>query len=234
MGWTVTELVGAVSKRTEHRADTKIDLLMEFFLGLDEFAIEKHYWWRKKRFNFTTQVGVGSYDISTEALGNVQDLGQLDELILLNADGITKALDLTPIIDPIAQLQAIQNNVPSPPSGYFLDINASLSTLRLQAPASVAQIIMGTHWAVPQISDTSVDIIPLVPGYLHWGLVYMLERRVYEFLYGQDDPRFEVSNARYNEFVTKADKMPEWTAKKSRSASVDGRSMRITRAVGGR
>lgn len=232
--WTVTQLVEAVSKRTERRADTKIDLRMEFFLGLDEFVIEKHYWWGKKRFNFTTQIGVNTYDISSRQFGSVSDLGQLDELILLNADGTTKALDLTPIIDPVGQLQAIQNGVPNTPAAYFLDTNAPLSTLRLQAPASVAQIIMGTYWAVPQISDTSVETIPLVPGYLHWGMVYMLERRVYEFLYGQDDPRFEVSNARYNEFVTKADKIPDWTAKKSRSLSVDHRTMRITRAVGGR
>src|SRR5690348_13980410 len=146
MPWKVTEIIEEVSERTEHRADKKIDLRMEFFLGLDEFVSERHFWWANKRATFNSVVGSQIYDLSLsqpsgsiQAGGGISDFAQFDEMILLAADGMTKQLNLVPIIDPVAQLAALNNTTPDTPAAYFIDVQTSLTTLYLQAPANVAQ-----------------------------------------------------------------------------------------------
>ena len=71
-GWTVSQIVQEVDGRTEGRASNKknFNMRMEFFLGLDEFCQEKHYWWRHKLFSFQTVVGTLSYDLSSNQPGN--------------------------------------------------------------------------------------------------------------------------------------------------------------------
>jgi hypothetical protein len=235
--WTVQQIVEEVSKRTERRADQKINLRMEFFLGLDEFVSEQHFWWRKKRGTFQTVIGANMYDLSMSAAsgtiqpgGGISDFAQFDEIILLNADGITKQLEIVPILDPVGQLVAIKNTVQDVPAAFFIDPQISPTTVVFQAPASVAQTVLYTYWAVPQISEPDEDTIPMVPSYLHWGLVYMLERRVYEFLYGEDDPRFTVANSRYMEFCQKAARMPHWTAKRVQEMRASSHSVKTVQA----
>jgi hypothetical protein len=224
---------------------------MEFFLGLDEFLLESHMWWAKRRASFNTVVGCQVYDLALSAAagtdfqghliqpgGGITDFGQLDEVIIPQPPGTSpltppntvRPVFLTPIFDPGAQLQAIQNSVSDSPSAYFIDSNISLTALTLQAPANTVSQLFYTYWAVSQVTDTTVDAIPLVPGKLHWGLVYVLERRVYEFLYGQEDPRWEMANSRYAEFVAKANRQLNWSAKKVREMGTDHRVMRIVKA----
>jgi len=208
-GWTVEQLIEHVSKRTENRADDKIDLEMEFFLALDEFCSEQFFWWRKKRATFTTVIGTNTYDLSKVA----PDFAQFDTAYLIKPDGITLDGEMTPITGPTGQLKASLNTTQDVPASYFIDTNTSPQELMLQAPASVAQKILFTYWAIPMVTDTTEEDIPLVPNFLHWGLIYALERRVYEMLYGQEDPRYTVANARYEAFCEKAYAMPGWTTR---------------------
>jgi hypothetical protein len=209
MPWTVTQIVTEVQKRTENRANSLIDMNMEFLLALDEFCQEQHFWWRKRRGSFTTAIGTQSYDLSNVG-SKPTDFVEIDEAYLINADGVTVENELIPVIDNEAQLAATLNTVQDTPSSFFIDTQTSPTTLFLQAPSSVAQTIVYTYWAIPQSTNTGLTTIPLVPPYLHWGLVYALERRVYEVLYGQEDPRWQMANARYQEFVAKAART-SWT-----------------------
>src|SRR5690242_3559918 len=187
MPWSVTAIVDEVSKRTEHRADTKIDMRMEFFLGLDEFLLEQHFWWALRRTNFNTVVGSQVYDLAlsqaegTDFNGNlirpgggITDFGQLDEVILPQPPGVSPSTPpnssqpvvLTPIFDPGAQLQALQNTVQGAPAAYFIDPTTSLTALILNAPCNTATAVFVTYWAVSQVTDPTEDTIPLVPGKL--------------------------------------------------------------------
>jgi hypothetical protein len=89
-----------------------------------------------------------------------------------------------------------------------------LQNLHLQAPSNVAQNLIGLYWAMPMISDPESDVedtpIPLVPTFLHYGVCYALERRVFEYLYGNGDPRYTVTEAHYQDFLVKASRVPAW------------------------
>lgn len=244
MPWTVQQVVEYASKRTERRADSKIDLKMDFFLALDEFCLERHFWWLKKRFVFNTVIAANQYDLSaTAANGNIQpgggltDYAQLDELIMLPPtgpaviNGIPQTTRLTPIFEPDAELAALNNTTSDVPSAYFIDTQTSLTTLVLQAPANAVRTILGTYWAIPQITDTTTENIPsFIPSFLHWGLFIALERRIFRFLYGQKDPRYLTADAEYKEFIEKASNIQHWSGKRARSVSVDHGSVNIVRA----
>lgn len=245
MPWTKQQIIDYVNKRTENRAATKIDLSIEFWLAVDQFVTSRRYWWTKKRFTFTTVIGSQIYDLSLSAAsGNTQpgggltDYAQLERLILLPptgqpivVNGIPNTTDLTPIFDPAGQLAAINNPVQDLPRAYFIDVQTSLTTLYLQAPANVAQTILGTYWAIPQVTDPSTDTIPpWIPGFLHWGLFPALERRVFQFLYGEEDPRYTVADNQYEEFLDSASNIDSWSSERVREVAVNNSTVDIIQA----
>ena len=92
--------------------------------------------------------------------------------------------------------------------------------LTLSQPPNMVYTVAGTYYAVPMVTDTATEDIPLVPPNLYFGLIYMLERRIYEYLYGQDDPRWTVSNKRYQDFVGIAAKYKSFSQQEAIHASV--------------
>jgi hypothetical protein len=218
MAWEVGDIVQQVIKRTENRTDSSIDFRQEFFLGLDEFCNSRRFWWRKKDFILPLSIGVASYDFSTLA---PDFAGQIQDVYLLNGDG-TVGCQLTPIVTEGGLICAKTATVANTPAGYLLDVTTSLFTLRLQAPSSVAQSLFITYWASPMVTDVdSTEVIPLVPQSLHYGLFNMLERRIYEILYGQEDPRWMIKEKSYQTFLVEASRIRHWSGRKAQEMSAD-------------
>jgi hypothetical protein len=237
-GWKVSKIIQQVNGRTENRATGKpnFDINMEFFLGLDEFCQEKHYWWRRKSFSFLTQQGVQSYDLASNSTGsaNAGDAEEIEEAFFVNATPLVHPSSVHPAFTArewVASLygDAVSGTIPFP--GYFLD--GFQNFVFTQAPQS-AFTCAATYWAVPMVTDTAGALgnpPPLVPPFLHFGLVYMLERRVYEYLYGQNDPRFATSNQRYEDFKKIAAKSKQFSSAEAIHSSMQGASVT---ASGGR
>lgn len=229
MAWTVSQIVAEVQQRTQNIAANKMNLRMEFFLALDQLCNKQHFWWRKRRASITTIVGqAGPYDIS----GNAPDFVELETALLMNADGITVERELHHITDPGQQLQMLLNNVQDTPACVFVDTQTSYQNLCFQAPSNVAQLVWFWYYAMPMVVDPSQDKIPLLPPWLHYGMVTCLERRVYLVLYGNEDPRYETTNAEYEEFIEDANNTPSWSSKKVTEARTDRRYARIVSAHG--
>lgn len=218
MAWQVGDIVNQVNARTQSLADGKFDLAYEFFLGLDDFVNEKHFWWRKKRFVIATIVGTASYDFSALA---PDFCGEIADIFLINTDGVTIERRLEPILTPEGEVAAVLNNVPNYPAAYLLDVSTSLFTLRLQAPSNTTQFLVVEYWAAPMVTDVDdTQAIPLVPQNLHYGLFDMLEARVFKQLLMQEDPRFEAAEAKYQQFIVKASRIPHWAGRKAQEISV--------------
>lgn len=226
-GWTVTKLIAQVNGRTENRASNRrnFDMQMEFFLGLDEFCQEKHYWWRRKVASLQTVIGQQTYDLSTTAEPNPIDAGdceEIEEMYAINAAPVFRTQMVHPRFNARQQLAAIYGvQIPEssllPPAGYFIQPGGFQELVFSQPPQEVTTVGF-TYWAVPMVGPATygvTDVVPLVPPFLHWGLIYMLERRVYEYLYGQTDPRFVTSNARYQQFVQQAAKSKQFSSQEA-------------------
>jgi hypothetical protein len=201
-GWTAPQIIAQVLGRTENRAANKpgFDPRFEFWTALDEFCQEKHYWWRRKVFSVQTVVGTQTYDLSENGAA---DLSEIEEIFCVNATPTQFPGSVHPQFTARDQIAAIYGNSAElaliPANGYFLTPGA-FQQLNFMAPPDNTYTIAGTYYAVPMITDLATVNIPLVPPNLHFGLLYMLERRILEYLYGQEDPRFQVSNARYEQF----------------------------------
>lgn len=221
MAFKIQDITQNVNKRTEGRAGTKLDLRMEFSFALDELVLDRHWWWANKRLIIPLQIGDVKKDLS---LSIAPDFAQFDELYLMTPDGLSVQSEMNPLLDSKAQMAAIVNTTPGLPAVYFIDTNDSFQMFRLGVPSSVAQILMGKYWAQPMLTDAAVEDIPLVPGFLHWGLIHAMERRVFKFLYGVGDVRATTAEADYQNFLKIASRKPSWTDKQMQSVSVGSRS----------
>lgn len=233
--WTATQIINQVHGRTENRALNKknFDPQMEFWLGLDEFVQERHYWWRRKAFSMQTQVGVLTYDLSSNGTGqaNAGDVVEIEEMFVINSQPQYWPWGVPPHFDARDQIAAIYGNNQIAgtvsQSGYFMALSGFQQLVFMNPPTQV-NTVAATYYAVPMVTDTSVEAIPLVPPNLHFGLVYMFERRIYEYLYGQNDPRFTVSNKRYEDFKLIAAKNKQFSQQQAIHSSMQQRSITAT------
>lgn len=232
-GWSVSQIVNQVMARTEYRAqgNKKPDARMEFFLGLDEFCQEKHYWWRRKAFSLKTIVGQTQYDLSTNTTAggaNSPDVVEIEEMFVINANPQYWPWGVPPHFSARDQVAALfgQNNIVGtvPQSGYFMAL-AGFQELVFMNPPTQVNTVAATYYAVPMVTDVAADVIPLVPPNLHFGLLYMLERRIFEILYGQNDPRFTVSNKRYEDFKAIAAKNKQFSQQQAIHSSMQQQSI---------
>jgi len=196
---------------------------MDFFLGLDEFVQEKHYWWRRKAFSLATQAGAQAYDLSkpvNQGGAGAADLVEIEELFVVNGAPcanwplpVHPALASREIVAGLYGNSAVQSEMSR--DRYFLSLGTFQQLNLTMAPDQVFTLA-GTYWAVPMVTNVaSQSSIPLVPPNLHFGLVYMFERRVYELLYGQDDPRFAMADKRYEDFKVTASKSVQFSSQQS-------------------
>ena len=128
-GLAVSQIIKQVQARTENRTVNKpdYDILMEFFLGLDEFCQEKHYWWRRKASSFQTSVGQSTYDLSSAiapaTTPAAPDAVEIEEAFVVNALP-TGPCRVHPNFTPRDQINAMfgNNSVAGclPHTGFFL------------------------------------------------------------------------------------------------------------------
>lgn len=239
MGYTVEQIIEQVNKRTDNKAARRFDLRIELFAAIDEFCIEKHFWWRRKYSGFSTGIGTQSYDLTNAQVANpvANDLQEIDDIVAVTpvvpSGGIpyNKTHHLKPILTTEGIVAAMNPSGNVCPGDYMI-APGTLRTIQLAAPADQVALFGVVYWAIPAVSDPAEeDSIPLIPDWLHWGLFYALERRVYEGLYGQEDERFVMANGRYEEFVEKAGKRPSWATNEVIEARSASRAIHATSAA---
>lgn len=230
-GWNVTDVVKQVMGKTENRANNKgnYNPRLEFWTGLDEFCGEKHYWWRRKAASLSVIAGQQSYDLSSNGTGqaNAPDCVEIEEMFTINAAPQNGPISVNPMFSPRQQVaalygSAVGTNVPR--AGYFLTPNQFQGLTFSTVPVRDTTVAF-TYYAVPMNTSIALDVIPLVPPFLHWGLFYMLERRIYEFLYVDSDPRFVMANKRYEDFKVIAAKAKSFSVQEAVEMRSTGRAV---------
>ena len=202
------------------------DPRMEFFSGLDEFCQEKHFWWRRKAASFQVLPNIKQYDLSSNGTGqaNATDLVEIEEMFIVNSNPQPYPYSVQPEFNARQQIaaiygsQSVGNAIPR--TGYFL-LPGGFQTLELGQEPNQTFAAAFTYYACPMVTDTTIDAIPLVPPNLHFGLFYMLERRFYEILFGEEDPRYQVADARYERFLLTAAKSKSFSSQESISMSTN-------------
>jgi hypothetical protein len=234
--WTAIQIIEQCNKLTSNLAANKIDVAMEFWQGLDEFCGEKHYWWRRLLGSFTTTPPTQQYDLAGVAGGNEVEIEEVEEVFVVNATAQCSPGNVRPMFNARDQVAAAFGPGVGPffpRSGYFIT-PGSPQQLQFSGPVTQALLIGYSFYAIPMITDTTTETIPLVPVFLQYGLKYMLLRRLYDFLYGQEDPRYTTADNNYQRFVLRASKSQSFSSQRAVHASSSARAIQAGGHGGGR
>lgn len=209
---SIDEIVAVAHAEAENRVDeTKLDLRLQLHLAIQELLHENRFWWAERTGRFTTSAGVATYDLSASGLSNTNDVEEI--LTVYNVNSATTPKELDPLLTRTDQIAALEAVTAAEPSSWMMDLG-NWPTLRLGAPANGAfplRFIYHAGLNIPNAVDGSVAP-PYVPAPLQYGLIIALKRRIFSFLYGQNDPRFIVANAEYLKFVKDAARKRSFSA----------------------
>ena len=168
----------------------------------------------------------------SRGMANSPDLVEIEEVFIVNSTPQQFPNSINPALKPRDQVAAVYGNQAVQgllsASGYFL---SQFQLFTFSSPPDNVYTAAGAYWAVPMVTNTTLEAIPLVPPNLHYGLVDMLERRVLAFLYSQDDPRWAMVNQRYKDFCEIAAKYKSFSSQEATAAATTRRGVQ---ASGGR
>lgn len=208
MSLAIAEIIKAAHNQTERKVDqSKLDLRLELALGVQEYLTENRFWFAEKTARFSTQVGVAVYDLSSTAVASVSDLSEVIRMYnVINApvptQFSTEDSEIVPIFNRADQIGALENTTNAPPSGWMPAMSGNPNEIRFQAPCDNVYPIRFTYNSTVNAPfEDTAETVPLIPGNLHYGLVIILKKRIFDFLYGQSDPRFIIAQQQYQKFV---------------------------------
>ena len=214
-----SQIIEAADALTERKVDQNVvSIDTELNLLIQELLQENRFWWAKKRVTFATVSGTSSYDMTDTAIvsGAIGDIAEIMRVLLVDSDG--SITELEPLLDANDQEIATQETTSAKPSMWFIK-PGTYGTMQFQAPADGAYTIVVWYWAghdfVPAAGGTS-DTVPVVPPWLHYGLVIGVKMRLLDFLYGQRDPRFAVAVQQWQRFLKQANRKPSFATQASR------------------
>ena len=211
MALTVPEIIELAHNLTERRTDqSKLDLNLVFHLALQELLHQNRFWWARGTATFNTVADTRTYDLSSASYADRDDIWEI--IRVWRVDSATEMEELEPITEESDVLLAQEATVSDKPSCYMIEPDGYL-TLGFGAPADgVYKIRLNFYRGHNPTFSESVSNVPIVPGPLHYGLVIMLKRQIYNFLLGQKDPRFIVANEEFKQFIRDAARKPSYSA----------------------
>lgn len=182
-------IIDAANKRTGGVAGDKLDLNLEFLSAIQDFCLERQWWWRKKTVTLDTLEGTNVYDMAgpnspvfaldCQRMIKVQFFptnGQVPMSPTIIGQPQKMVIEVPPLFEDDHIQIAMEDDLSTgPPQSYFL-VPGSSSAIQLSPIPDDAYHLRLNFWAVPNGTiDTLDDLIPLVPAYLHHLLITKLE-----------------------------------------------------------
>ena len=201
------EIISMATEFVEDRAN-KPDLDKWLALEVARIVNKKDWWWKRKYFTLTSQVGQATYN-----LGDTDKVvGNTTYTALNLADDFKRMIwfyrknsntDYAPLVfesDAVGALKLLTDTQQAEPTKYIIQPGTT-KVLRLGAIPSIAQDFVGYYEAgVPLESlDEALTEIPLIPSEHHELVLFAMLKRLFLYLYGQEDPRYVAIAAEFKE-----------------------------------
>jgi hypothetical protein len=203
LGLTRSQLVEIVTNLCEGSAQ-KLKIQSWIELELAQLVARKSYWWRRKTLSFNSGVAVPTYDFSQDGLDVANDFLKLIKLWRWNGGGTNKE-PIPYISDVSGTVDAVYGTTQAKPTGCVVEPGTT-KVLRLTPIPIAAEAYVGLYEAGVNINwDDTGDGIPLLPPEYHFVLSFALNRRVFQYLYGQNDNRYATALAEEKEAIAMLD-----------------------------
>ena len=212
---TRQEIIELALQFVERKGEKVLTLPALFRFVLQDICKREHYWWRRVQFSFTLTAGTATYDLNTimpAANANLEDvsLDEITKFSLILSPNPLQVAEMTPIFDPEAIIELINNTSPTSPSmgnpnapggRYTLGADNDYHTLRIDPPdLNYTAYMVGWGMPNPDSDDTS-DAVPLIPPWGHNTIVDGMKSYLFEWSYGVDHSRTLGAVKRYEQGI---------------------------------
>lgn len=222
VGLTRSQVIETAHLRTEKRAKA-LNYNVEFAMALQEVALDRRWWWRRKIGVFTVVSGQAVYEFTGEGSLNFDDFQQAERDGLVLLDSATTVRYPQPIFDLKTQqlVKTFQSLKPAaPPTGYFIIGAPGQLTIdpipERDYSASLA------YWSIPIFVDgTEGEEIPSIPAYFHPLLTKKLELHFLAFSLGEGSAKYTAAVGEYNALMEAAELYGNFAEGEVKSFAVD-------------
>lgn len=210
---TRDEIIELVNQLTERKAENVISLPSLYQHVCQEFCAEFRFWWRKKSFSFNTVASQANYDLNT--LAGLTDIEVEEITKVLWVSAANGVVELDPIFDDQSIVEEIEfaaiNAGLGAPNTYTFDFT-DWKTMRIQPVSDQPYKIRVVAWCTASpATDSTSQVVPLIPPRFHRGVVHGMEKYVWRVIYGQEDPRTATAELQYQKVVQQAQMRPRFT-----------------------
>jgi hypothetical protein len=201
---TRQEIIELANQLSERKGERVLNLESLFRFVCQDIAKRQRFWWRRGYVTFNLAPGTKTYDMTALPGGSpalteisVEEITKFT--LILSPNPYTK-LELVPVFDPQTFIDMAVNTQLSAPGRYTLDAN-DYKTLRIDPP-DMAYAAYLVFWAMPNpASDSTNDIVPLIPAWGHNAIVEGMKAYIFEFAYGAENPKAVRATERYEQAV---------------------------------
>ena len=211
---TRTEIIDLANQLSERKGEKVLSLPTLYKFVIQDIAKRQRFWWRRVAFSFPLVAGTATYDLTqivttpSTALTEIA-LEEITKFTIIITSSPYQIAELVPTFDPEALIDMINNtsltspttgNTQSPGGRYTMDGN-DWKTIRIDPPdlAYTAYIV---GWGMPNpASDTTNDVVPMIPPYGHNAIVEGIKAYIFEYVYGVDSPKAIGAMKRYEQAI---------------------------------
>jgi len=170
---------------------------------ISDIIERKNYWWREKRFTFSTALSTPYYDLVAGGTPIAADFKQIVNLYWLRSAG--KHTQLEYVSNSDEKQRCLNSGTIGSPQKYFVNPNSN-TQLVIWPQADAVYPMAGMYIAgYVRPSNGNAGTIPLIPTQFHYVPLLQFQKRIFLYLFGENDPRYTTVKAELEGSPFKAD-----------------------------
>lgn len=205
IGFKRSQIIDTAHRRTNGRAKV-LDVDAEYATAVQEVALERRWWWRRKIEAFSITAGTTTYQLTGESSLEMDAFQQAQRGgFKVYGPGLQFSC-LDPVFDMDEQdtIVALQAQAPpGRPNKYF--IIGAPGEMRVDPVPDATYPASLAHWSIPiYVPGAEDEVVTSIPAYLHTLLIKRLEMHFLAFSATEEGNRYKIAAFEYAELLANA------------------------------
>jgi hypothetical protein len=212
VGMSPATIIDIATRRTGKRGAQTLDINNELLIVIQDLCGQRRWSWRKQTVDLTLRATQQIYSFIDwdynigDIAYNLPDIEKLESLQMVLAPDNMATLDEVHSVNE--QGRILNSTDTGQPLKFFQRNFYDLVLSPTPDTPNAAFPLRLIYWAIPDtIVDSHGDLllgVPLVPQFLHRVLVKGLEAQILRYTIGEEDPKYQATQAEYQDQLAKA------------------------------